>query len=158
MANYIGAEKSEVWTVPAISNTSAPTAAEMNAGVRLTTFIRSDVTTDFSGNLVENGTLASAFNSTVAGTYGGGLNTLTSVLRNNTADTAWDALPRGTAPYLAVQSGVSTGTSWASGDVIDQLYAIEVVARKPTLSRDGLVTFDADFAITTDPVYGATVT
>lgn len=158
MAKYIGAEKSEVWIAPAISNTSAPTATELNAGTRLTDFIRSDVTVDFSGNLVESGTLASAFNSTVAGTYGGGINTLTGVLRDNSADTAWNALPRGTAPYLVIQSGVSTGTAWASGDVVDQLYAIEVVARKPTLTRDGLVTFDVDFAITTDPVYGATVT
>lgn len=157
MAKYIGAENSEVWTVPAISDTSAPTSTELNAGVRLTDFIRTDVSIDFSGNLVDAGTLDSAFNSTVAGTYGGGVNTLTSVLRDAASDTAWDALPRGTAPYLVIQSGASTGTSWASDDVVDQIYKIEVVARKPSLSRDQLVTFDVDFAITTEPVYGATV-
>lgn len=156
MAKYIGAEKSEVWLVPAIASTSAPTSTELNAGTRLTAFIRNDVSIDFSGNLVDAGTLASAFNSTVAGTYGGGTNTLAGVLRDNTADTAWNALPRGTAAYLAIQSGVSTGTAWSSGDIIDQLYLIEVVARKPSLSRDNLVTFDVDFAVTADPVYGAT--
>lgn len=158
MAKYIGAENSEVWLVPAIASTSAPTVTEMDGGTRLTAFIRDNVTVDFSGNLVDSGTLASAFNSTVAGTYGGGTNTLTGVLRDNTADTAWNALPRGTAAYLAVQSGVSTGTAWSSGDIIDQLYLIEVVSRNPSLSRDGLVTFDVNFAVTAEPVYGATVT
>ena len=59
MAKYIGAENSEVWLVPAIASTSAPTVTEMDGG---------------------------------------------------------------TAAYLAVQSGVSTGTAWSSGDIIDQVF------------------------------------
>lgn len=156
---YIGAGKSEVWYVPTISDTSAPTNAEMNAGTRLTDFIRENFTPDFSSNLVDAGTLASAFNATASGTFGGGINTITGLIRKNDGnDDAWDALPRDTTGFFAVQSGTSTGTAWASGDVVDQLYAINVTARKPTLPRSDLVTFDVDFAITAEPVYGATVT
>lgn len=159
MAKYIAAEKSEVWFVPAIANTSAPTATELNAGTRLTDYMTGGFSADFAGNLVDAGTLASAFNTTVAGTYGGGTNTLTGILRDNAADTAWNALPRGTAGFLVTQAGVSTGTAWASGDIVDGIFAAEVTSRHyPDLTRDALVTFDVDYAITAVPVYGATAT
>jgi hypothetical protein len=157
MAKYIAAEKSEVWFVPAIANTSAPTATELNAGTRLTGHISGGFAADFAGNLVDAGDLTSAFNSTVAGTYGGGTNTISGLFRNNTADTAWNALPRGTAGYFVTQAGVSTGTAWASGDIVDGIFAAEVLSRHyPDLTRDALVTFDVDYAITDAPVYGAT--
>lgn len=151
MAKYIPAGNSEVWLVPTIASQAAPTAAEMNAGTRLTGFIRGGVSVDFSSQLVETGTLLSGFNSQAAGTFGGGTNTISGILRDNTADTAWTALPRGTTGYLAVQRGVSTGESWAAADVVS-IYPWEVVARKPgDLSRDQLDTFDVDFAITAVP-------
>lgn len=154
MAKYIAAEKSEVYWVPAISNTSAATVTELNAGTRLTDFMTGGFSADFSSNLVDAGTLASAFNTTVAGTYGGGTNTLSGLLRDNSADTAWNTLPRGTAGYLVTQAGVSTGATWATGDVYDAVFTVEVVARSyPDLTRDALVTFDVDYAITAVPVY-----
>ena len=159
MAKYIAAEKSEVWFVPAISDTSAPTATELNAGRRLTDFMTGGFSADFSSNLVDAGTLDDAFNTTVAGTYGGGTNTLSGLLRDNSSDTAWDALPRGSAGYIVTQAGSSTGTSWASGDITDAIFTVEIVARQyPDLTRDALVTFDVDYAITAVPVYGATAT
>jgi hypothetical protein len=158
MAKYIAAEKVEVWSVPTISNTSAPTATQLNAGTRLTTFIRGGVSIDFSSNLVDSATLESAFNSTSPGTYGGGLNSLNGVLRDNTADTAWNALPRDTAGYLVIQLGTATGTAWGSGDVVD-IYPWQVVSRNiGDLSLDQLVTFDVGFAITSVPTFGVTVT
>ena len=76
MAKYIAAEKSEVWFVPSIASTSAPLASELNAGTRLTDHMTGGFSADFSSNLVDSGTLDDAFNTTVAGTYGGGTNTL----------------------------------------------------------------------------------
>lgn len=158
MAKYIAAEKVEVWVVPTISSVSAPTVTEMNAGTRLTTFIRGGVSIDFSSNLVDSATLESAFNSTSPGTFGGGLNSLNGVLRDNVADSAWNALPRDTAGYLVVQLGTATGTAWGSGDVVD-IYPWQVVSRNiGDLARDQLVTFDVGFAITSAPTFGATVT
>lgn len=156
MAKFIAAEKSEVWYVPTIANTSAPTVTELAAGTRLTDFMTGGFSADFSTNLVDTGTLASAFNSTAAGTYGGGTNTLSGVMRDNASDDAWNALPRDTEGYFAVQVGTSTGAAWATGDVLD-VFPIYVSTRQyPDLTRDQLVTFDVDFAITAVPVYGAT--
>lgn len=157
MAKYIAAEKSEVWFVPAITSVSAPSSAELNAGTRLTDHMTGGFSADFSSNLVDAGTLDDAFNTTVAGTYGGGTNTLSALLRDNASDIAWNALPRGTAGYLVTQAGASTGTSWASGDVVDAIFPAEVVSRHyPDLTRDALVTFDVDYAITAVPTYGST--
>jgi hypothetical protein len=158
MAKYIAAEKTEVWVVPTISSASAPTVSECDAGTRLTTFIRGGVSIDFASSLVDAATLESAFNSTAPGTYGGGLNSLNGVLRDNASDDAWDALPRDTAGYLVIQVGTATGTAWGSGDVVD-VYPWQVVSRNTgDLARDQLVTFDVGFAITTEPTFGATVT
>jgi hypothetical protein len=158
MAKYIAAEKVEVWAVPTITTVTAPTATQLNAGTRLTTFIRGGVSIDFASNLVDSATLESAFNSTSPGTYGGGLNSLNGVLRDNAADTAWNALPRDTSGYLVVQLGTATGTAWASGDVVD-IYPWQVVSRNiGDLARDQLVTFDVGFAITSVPTFGATAT
>jgi hypothetical protein len=158
MAKYIAAEKVEVWVVPTITNLSAPTAAQMNAGTRLTTFIRGGVSIDFASNLVDSATLESAFNSTSPGTFGGGLNSLNGVLRDNANDAAWNALPRDTAGYLVIQLGTATGTAWGSGDVVD-IYPWQVVSRNTgDLARDQLVTFDVGFAITSVPTFGSTVT
>jgi hypothetical protein len=159
MAKYIAAEKSEVWFVPAISDATAPTVTELDAGTRLTDYMTGGFSADFSSNLVDAGTLDDAFNTTVAGTYGGGTNTLSGLLRDNASDTAWDALPRGTAGFLVTQAGSSTGTAWASGDVVDAIFPAEVVSRQyPDLTRDSLVTFDVDYAITAVPTYGSTAT
>lgn len=158
MAKFIAAEKVEVWVVPTISSVTAPTTTEMDAGTRLTDFIRGGVSIDFSSSLVDNATLASAFNSTAPGTFGGGLNSLNGVLRDNESDDAWDALPRDTAGYLCIQVGTATGTAWASGDVVD-VYPWQVVSRNTgDLARDQLVTFDVGFAITSEPTFGVTVT
>lgn len=157
MAKFIAAENSEVYWLPACSSTDAPTVTELNAGTRLSSFIRGGVSADFAGNLVDSGDLTSAFNSTVAGTYGGGINTISGLMRDDTADTAWTTLPRGTAGFLAIQVGTSTGATWATGDIVDGVFAVEVVSRHyPDLTRDALVTFDVDYAITAAPSYGAT--
>lgn len=159
MAKFIAAENAEVWFVPAVASKGAMTVTEGNAGVRLTDFITGGFQADFSSNLVDAGTLLSAFNSTVAGTYGGGTNTISGVLYDDTTNTAWNALPRGTAGYFVISlagSAQQSGASWGTGNVYD-LFAAEVVSRTyPDLTRDALVTFDVEYAITAAPTYQGT--
>jgi hypothetical protein len=159
MAKFITAENAEVWFVPAISNKAAMTVTEGNAGQRLTDFIRGGFQADFSSNLVDAATLISAFNSTVAGTYGGGTNTISGLLYDDTTNTAWNALPRGTAGFLVVSlagTANQSGASWATGDVYD-VFPAEVVSRTyPELTRDALVEFNVEYAITAAPTYQGT--
>jgi hypothetical protein len=160
VAKFITAENAEVWWVPSISNTSAPTVTELNAGTRLSSFIRGGFQADFSSNLVDAAVITSAFNSTVAGTYGGGTNTITGLLYDDTTNTAWNTLPRGTAGYFVVSlagTANQSGASWATGNVATGVFPAEVVSRTfPDLTRDALVEFNVEYAITSAPVYGAT--
>jgi hypothetical protein len=159
MAKFIAAENVEIWFVPALTSLTAPDIDELNAGTRLTTKITGGVNIDFASNLVDAATLESAFNSTVAGTYGGGINSLVGLLRDNVYanDTAWQAFPRGTAGYLCINT-YNIGTVWASADRVD-IYPIEVVARNPgDMTRDALVDFDVEFAITSAPTLDSIAT
>lgn len=160
MAKYIAAENAEIWLVPAVSDVSAMTVVEGDAGTRLTGFIQGGFAADFAGNVVDSATLISAFNSTVAGTYGGGTSTISGILKDNSADTAWDALPRGTAGYFVVSnashSQTQSGAAWTTGDIYD-IFPCEVVSRgNPDYTRDALVTFDVEYSITSEPTYGGT--
>ena len=158
MAKFIAAENAEVWLVPAVSSAGAMTVTEGDAGTRLTDFINGGVSIDFSTNFVDSGTLVSAFNSQVSGTYGGSL-TLSSVLYDDTTNTAWNALPRGTAGYLVVSiagTANQSGAAWATGDVYD-IYPVTVGNRRPPdLTRDALVAFDVECAVTAAPTYQGT--
>lgn len=159
MAKFIAAENAEVWLVPAVSSAGAMTVVEGDAGTRLTDFITGGVNIDFASNTVDTGTLLSAFNSQASGTYGGGTNSLAGVLYDSATNTAWDALPRGTAAWLIVSvagTANQSGAAWATGDVYD-LFAMEVTSRHyPDLTRDALVAFDVDFVITAAPTYQGT--
>lgn len=159
MAQFIAAENAEIWFVPAVSTASAMTVTEGDAGDRLTTYISGGVNIDFSSNTVDTGTLDSAFNSQAVGTYGGGTNSLTGVKYDDTTNTAWDALPRGTAGYLVVSlagTANQSGASWATGDVYDLFPATVTSRHYPELTRDGLVEFDVDFVVTAEPTYQGT--
>lgn len=159
MAKFITAENAEVWFVPAVASAGAMTVVEGDAGQRLTDFITGGFQADFASNLVDAGTLTSAFNSTVAGTYGGGTNTISGLLYDDTTNTAWDTLPRGTAGFFVVSlagTANQSGAAWATGDVYD-LFPAEVVSRTyPDLTRDALVAFDVEYAITSAPTYQGT--
>lgn len=157
MAKFIAAENAEVWWVPAVATVAAMTVTEGDAGTRLTDFISGGFQADFSSNLVDTGTLLSGFNSQAAGTFGGGTNTVTGLLYDDTTNTAWTTLPRGTAGFFVVSlqgTANQSGASWATGNEYD-LFAAEVVSRTyPDLTRDTLVTFDVEYAITSAPTYG----
>jgi len=159
MAKVIAAENAEVWSVPAVASSGAMTVTEGDAGTRLTGFIQGGVSLDFSSNQVDSATLVSAFNSTTAGTYGGGTNTLSGVLWDSATNTAYNGLPRGTAFYLVISlasAANQSGAAWATGDIYN-LYEVEVTSRgEPDLTRDALLSFDVDFAITAVPTYGGT--
>lgn len=158
MAKFIAAENVEIFAVTTLSSLTSPTATQINAGTRLTTKMTGGVTIDFAANLVDAATLESAFNSTVAGTFGGGLNSLNGVLKDNVVanDTIWTtATRRGTTGWLVV-APYNPGTVIASGDVVD-IYPWEVVSQNiGDLARDQLVKFDVGFAITSAPTLGAT--
>lgn len=161
MANvpYDPVEVAEVYIVTTISDASAPTVSEVNAGTRLTDFITDGPPPPAGSNFLDAGTLASGFQSQVASTYGGGSGTMTILKKRDSAsagssaaDTAFAALPRGTVTNLVVAPYGTTGSSnnFGIGDVVC-VYPIEVGNRSDNLSRGSLATASIDIAFNDEP-------
>src|SRR5437016_10427934 len=89
--------------VPTVTVKAAPTAAEVNAGVDLTPWLRQDgLNRTMTGALTDVADARDTFDRTEIGTYGSTLEV--TFLRDSVAanDTAFTTLPRGTRGFLAV--------------------------------------------------------
>jgi hypothetical protein len=131
MPRVIGAEVLELYIVTTVAVPTAPTSAEITAGDDITSFLTDGgLTTPFDGSLVDVADMSSKFNKTIAGTYGGQPLTM-ELYRDDNADDAWDALPRGFQGYAAIfRFGCATPGTPAAADVVD-LWPIEVITRNP---------------------------
>lgn len=131
MARVLGAEVFELAVVATIANYNAPTTAELNAGTFLTSYLGDGgISTPLDGSLVDTADMSSKYNKTIAGTYGGQPVTL-EFFRDDTADDAWTALPRGTKTHIVIaRFGLATPGTFAVADVVD-VWPIEVITRNP---------------------------
>ena len=152
MAKYAPPGVSEVVWVTTISVAGAPTATELNAGVDLTSFVRTLPDVPRTGNTIDVATLDSKFEKRQVGTRGGDVATM-EILRDPAADTAYTTLAEDTAGYLVIaRAGLATAGTFAVADVVD-IFAATVL----TLADGNPGRNDPDFAVvelvlTTDPV------
>lgn len=144
----------QVWYVPTIANTSAPSLAVINAGVNLTPYMRS-IDTPLQGSTTDAATADSKFNSTVASTYGG--QDLTGEFVRHLAtgdDEAWTTLTRGTTGFIvrADRGGSGVDGALAVGDEVN-LYEIDIHTRNPAAyGRGALSTFTMAAGVPSEPV------
>lgn len=159
MSRFVSDENLQVHYVSSISNTSAPTAAEISGGTALTSFLLPDgLTRSQPGNTADTANVSSKYNSTIAGSYGASISAtfyrdVASGGGVGGTDTAWDTLPRGTTGYLVVAEfgGSNSGAIQANDEV--EVWPIEVISRSMTdIARDKSRTFDVEFAVTSAPV------
>ena len=153
MARIIGAGVLELFYVATVSNPQAPTSTELNAGTDLTGFLTDGgISTPFDGSIVDASDMSSKFNKTAPGTYGGQPLTL-ELYRDDSADTAWSTLTRGTSGYIAIaRFGLATKGTWAVGDKVD-LWPITVVTRNPAdVVRNEMQRFTVECAVTAVPL------
>lgn len=135
MAREGSEENVRVWYVgpSGIANTTAPTAAEINAGVDLTTFITRDgLDTPLKGNVRDGADISSLYNATSGGTYGGDPIVLTMFRDAVYADDdAFTTLTRGLTGFIVICRffGAGTGNIAASAKV--EVWPIEVISREP---------------------------
>ncbi len=153
MARVIGAGVLELFYVATVANASAPTSTELNAGTDLTGFLTDGgISTPFDGSIVDAADMSSKFNKTAPGTYGGQPLTL-ELYRDDSADTAWSTLTRGTSGYIAIaRFGLATKGTWAVGDKVD-LWPITVITRNPAdVVRNEMQRFSVECAVTAVPL------
>lgn len=156
MARYVYEGYTDVWWVTTISNKAAPTAAEINAGTNLTSFVAKDgVSTNATTNKVDSATIAETFDSQLAGSYGSDLEL--SMFRDNTADTAWNLWIHGTNGYVVLRRGIATGTAVAASQKVE-VYPAQMLTPVPQNSAANTqVRFVGAVAVTSEPSVKATV-
>ena len=131
-----------------ISDPTGPTVAEMATGQDVTIYF-SSMDTPLDGEAVPAPDLSSAFNSTVAGTFGGNLSL--DAYRESVTDTAWGLWPRGTEGFFVVRRFGGADVAIALADEVE-VYFIRSVSRSPaTLDRGSVQMFGIEAAVQVEP-------
>jgi len=126
----------DVALAPAVSDTAAPTVAEISAGTRLEDYIVGSFSTPRSGSAAEIGGLSDRETFYIAATIDNGTVTIPMWREFDGTDTAWAALDDTANPptnqYLVVSRAGFTGAAGApvSTDVCD-VYTVQVISRQP---------------------------
>lgn len=137
--------------VPTIVAPAAPTTAEITAGTDITEFIRS-LETPEEASTPDASDVSSAFNKTVAGTFGGSVTA--EMYRDDTADDAYTLFPRNTTGYLVLRRFGGSDVAFAAADEVE-VRQLRVVSRSPAnIERDTVQTFTVAFASLDSPVDG----
>lgn len=157
MARIIADGEVRIHWVPgaaAITNPAAPTVAELATGQDVTPFF-SSMDTPLDGEATPAADLSSAFNKTVAGTFGG--NIAVDAYRESVTDTAWGLWPRGTEGFFVIRRFGGSGVAIAAADEVE-VYLVRVVTRSPaTLDRGSVQMFNIAAAVQEEPELEAVV-
>lgn len=110
----------KVWAVATIADISAPTTAELNAGIRLAPTMTADGLMGFKAETadVDTSSLASVINTADNGrdSYPGlGLR----LKKQLTGDTIYTTLVRGFQTNIVIRRYVAEATAWASSDKVE---------------------------------------
>lgn len=140
--------------VDGIGDATAPTEAELATGENVTPFF-SSMDTPLDGEATPAADLSSAFNKTVAGTFGG--NVSVESYRESDSDEAWGLWPRTTEGWFVIRRFGGSDTAIASADEVET-YLIRVVTRSPaTLDRGSVQMFTIEAAVQEEPELEAVV-
>lgn len=156
-----------VWCATIASKT-APTAAEINAGVRLTLQLTNDgLDTPKSGKTIDIADASDLFDKTAPGSFGGNNGKLTFYRDTKSSlDLAWSTLPDGAVGYLLVarfglaQDATGKGTPSGTATAGDrcEVWPSTVISRSPAAIADGKAqVFDCDVAFQDSPATDAVV-
>jgi hypothetical protein len=157
MARIIPNENTWIGFTPsAISDPSAPTAAQVQAAVDLTHWCIS-LNASARGNTVPTPSFDSLFETSTAGTSAATFDA--DFYRDDEDDTAWETLIRGTRGFFLISrfGGSGTGNLPESGDDIE-VWPVMVTSRTmANMSSNTVLTFTASCAVMEEPAENATV-
>lgn len=154
MAKIIPNEQTMVRFVTTLSSMTAPSAAQVNAGVDLTPLLIS-ITASATGNAVPTPTLDSLFETSIPGTSTASFTA--DFYRDDTTDLAWTTLPRGTKGYFAIQRwGANATRTITTGNKLE-VWPVTVTSRAagPSSSNTAL-TMTVNCSVPAVPAENAT--
>jgi hypothetical protein len=120
VADVVADGKTRVYWVTTISNQNAPTTAELNAGMDLTSTLTADGLNGFQPDTaaVDVSSLASTFTANANGRTSFS-STKLRLKKQASGDTIFTTLVRDTAGFVVIRRSVTQSTAWASSQAIE---------------------------------------
>jgi hypothetical protein len=140
----------------AITNIAAPTAAQVAAAVKLTGFCIS-LNASSRGNTVPTPSFDSLFETSTAGTSAATFDA--DFYRDDTLDTAWTTLPRGTRGFFIISrfGGAGTDNLPIATDKVE-VWPVMVTSRTmANMASNTVLTFTVSCSVNIEPEEAATV-
>lgn len=155
MAKIIPNEETMVRFATTLSSITAPTVAQVNAGIDLTPLLIS-ITASSTGNTVPTPTLDTLFETSVPGTSSA--NFSADFYRDDAADTAWETLPRGTKGYFVIQRfGANATRTVVAADEVE-VWPVTVTSRSASaMTSNTAQMFTVTCSVPVEPVEDAVV-
>jgi hypothetical protein len=148
--------RTNVYWLTTCANIAAPTAAEITAGVALTTFTAKDgVAVNTTTNNVDSATIAEIFDAQDVGSWGAELEL--TLFRDATADTAWNLCVYGTAGFVVLDRFRVSGVLPIATNKVEVWPAKMHQPTPENSAANTLQRFVEKFAITSTPNLKATV-
>lgn len=147
-----------VYYVATISNTSAPTVAELNAGIALHATMTPDGLMGFEAETadVDNSALDSTFDTVTIGRdsfSGSGL----MLKKQSGTDTIYTTLVRAVTGYIVVRRFVAASTSWAASQSAEVYPIVCGQTKNSAPEKNTVAKYFVPTKITSTPVMRATV-
>ncbi len=156
MADIVNDGKTAVSFVPTISSTAAPTVAELNAGVRIDSYLTPDgLGIEFSTESVDTTALSSTYNAELPGR----LTVSTELTLKHQGDAAapfstFASKPNG---YIVVRRNVDATTAWAADQIVE-IYTVQIGTRRRNApAANEVLKFTVQAFHSSAPVFGSTV-
>ena len=158
MADVIGDGKERWDWVLSIANPAAPTAAELNGGIRLSQWMTKDGATGFGADTADAPTSSkeSKFGTAVNGMRS--LNNPRLRMKKQTGtDTAYIAMTTDAIGYLTRRNSLDAPTAYSSSQKVDVFYVM--LSQKAKVDQDDNMPerYDVPVKLLADPTYDATV-
>jgi hypothetical protein len=157
MSTYTFDEFTLILWVDDIASLTAPTVAELNAGVDLTEYVtKAGLKLGAENSTVPNDNISTSYKGERPGTYSNKASL--EILRDNEDDVAWETLSaRLTEGNLVVRRGVLYTTAVAASQVVEVYPAITQQPEIPDSAENTRVTANIPLAIPEEPELNAVV-
>jgi hypothetical protein len=156
MVRLIPNENTWIGFAPTVVSVSAPTAANITSAINLTGLTIS-LNASSRGNTVPTPSFDSLFETSVTGTSAATFDA--DFYRDDTTDTAWETLTRGSKGYFIISRFGGSGANGkpAAGDKVE-VWPVEIVSRTmANMSSNTVMTFTVSCAVNVEPNEDATV-
>lgn len=158
MADITVDGKTRVAYVAAIASKSAPTVAELNAGILLQETMTADGLVGFEATTADVTTtsLGSEFETLTVGTdsFSG---TMLRLKKQDGTDTIYDTLVKGVVGYIVVRRYVAQATAWTAGQKVNVYPVICGRERELPPESNTVARYEVPTKINVEPVLRATV-